>query len=76
MVISVKKRNKHLTWTYGKFILCAENKLCFACALKNANDGTLAICSQLLDTWIYRVFEILIWFWVQIVNRGGNKLLV
>lgn len=43
MMISVKKRNKYLTWTYRKFHLCAESKLCCACALKNANDGTLAL---------------------------------
>lgn len=50
MVISGKKRNNYLTWTYGKFILSGERELCFACALKKTNDGTLAICSKLLYT--------------------------
>lgn len=50
MVISVKKINNYFTWMYEKFTVCGKNKLCFACTLKKANDGTLAVCFKLLDT--------------------------
>lgn len=63
MVISVKKRNNDLTWTYEMFILCGKSKLCFAYAPKKANDGTLAVCSKLLDTWSLGFYKWLSGFW-------------
>lgn len=56
---------------YEKFILCGESKLCLACALKNANDGTLAVCSKLLNTWSCReVFVMNISYFLVSVVKG------
>lgn len=73
VIISVKKRNNYLPWPYDKFILCAESELCFAWTLKN--DSPLAFCSKLLDTRSCRVFSMVIWFLVQLVNKCGSKAL-